>query len=127
MLDVLYTADTAAVCRVGSRDGRGRVLAGGCLAKQLAARLWQWLVYNLCHAASALTLILTHENADFDAVAAQLGAWLLDPSAVPVLPRRCNRNVRAFLSIYSDELPFVEVGDLPRRAVDRFCWWIRKA
>ncbi len=49
--------------------------------------------------ARPLTLILTHENADVDAVAAQLGAWLLDPDAVPVLPRRCNRNVRAFLSI----------------------------
>jgi tRNA nucleotidyltransferase (CCA-adding enzyme) len=67
--------------------------------------------------ASSLTLILTHENADFDAVAAQLGARLLDPAAIPVLPRRCNRNVRAFLSIYADELPFVEATDLPRRAV----------
>ena len=66
-----------------------------------------------------LTLILTHENADFDAVASQLGAWLLEPSAVPVLPRRCNRNVRAFLSIYADELPFVEATDLPRRAVNQ--------
>lgn len=67
----------------------------------------------------SLTLVLTHENADFDAVASQLGAWLLDPSAVPVLPRRCNRNVRAFLSIYADELPFVEATDLPRRAVNQ--------
>jgi tRNA nucleotidyltransferase (CCA-adding enzyme) len=67
----------------------------------------------------SLTLVLTHENADFDAVASQLGAWLLEPSAVPVLPRRCNRNVRAFLSIYADELPFVEATDLPRRAVNQ--------
>jgi tRNA nucleotidyltransferase (CCA-adding enzyme) len=67
--------------------------------------------------ASSLTLILTHENADFDAVAAQLGARLLDPAAIPVLPRRCNRNVRAFLSIYADELPFVEANDLPRRTI----------
>src|SRR5512137_132862 len=67
--------------------------------------------------ASTLTLILTHENADFDAVAAQLGARLLDPAAIPVLPRRCNRNVRAFLSIYADELPFVEANDLPRRTI----------
>lgn len=66
---------------------------------------------------TTLTLILTHENADFDAVAAQLGAWLLDPAAVPVLPRRCNRNVRAFHSIYADEMPFVEASDLPRRPV----------
>ena len=67
--------------------------------------------------ASTLTVILTHENTDFDAVAAQLGAWLLDQAAVPVLPRRCNRNVRAFLSIYADELPFAEASDLPRHAV----------
>src|SRR5512136_3351822 len=68
---------------------------------------------------TTLTLILTHENADFDAVASLLGAWLLDSSAVPVLPRRCNRNVRAFLSIYGEELPFVEATDLPRRAVNQ--------
>jgi tRNA nucleotidyltransferase (CCA-adding enzyme) len=66
-----------------------------------------------------LTLILTHENADFDAIAAQLGAWLLNPAAAPVLPRRCNRNVRAFFSIYADELPFVEASDLPRRVADQ--------
>jgi len=69
--------------------------------------------------ASALTLVLTHENADFDAVAALLGARLLNPQAVPVLPRRCNRNVRAFISIYADELPFVEAEDLPRRTADQ--------
>jgi len=69
--------------------------------------------------ASPLALILTHENADFDAVAAQLGAWLLDQATVPVLPRRCNRNVRAFLSIYAEELPFVEVDELPRRPIGR--------
>ncbi len=68
---------------------------------------------------SQLTLILTHENADFDAVAAQVGAWLLNPSAVPVLPRRCNANVRAFLSIYADDLPYVETADLPRRPVSQ--------
>ena len=67
----------------------------------------------------SLTLILTHENADFDAAASLLGAWLLDPQATPVLPRRCNRNVRAFLSIYADELPFVEASDLPRRTVNQ--------
>jgi len=66
-----------------------------------------------------LTVILTHENADFDAMAALLGARLLNPSAVPVLPRRCNRNVRAFLSIYGDELPFVEADELPRRPVSQ--------
>lgn len=58
-------------------------------------------------------VILTHEQADFDAVAAELGAYLLDERAYPVLPRRLNRNVRAFLTLYGAELPFIEVRDLP--------------
>jgi tRNA nucleotidyltransferase (CCA-adding enzyme) len=60
-------------------------------------------------------VILTHENADFDAVASLLGASKLFPDAVPVLPRRVNRNGRAFLSLYGAELPLVQPGDLPRR------------
>lgn len=66
-----------------------------------------------------LVVILTHENADFDAVAAQLGAALLDPGAVPVLPRRCNRNVRSFVTLYSDQLPFIESADLGRQRIGR--------
>jgi tRNA nucleotidyltransferase (CCA-adding enzyme) len=60
-----------------------------------------------------MRVILTHEQADFDAVASQLGAYLLDEDAYPVLPQRINRNVRAFLTIYGAELPFVERRDLP--------------
>jgi len=60
-------------------------------------------------------VILTHENADFDAIASLLGASKLFPAATPVLPRRINRNGRAFLALYGAELPFVEPGDLPRR------------
>ena len=45
-------------------------------------------------------IILTHEQADFDALASLLGAYLLDELSVPVLPRRLNRNVRAFLTLY---------------------------
>jgi len=60
-------------------------------------------------------VILTHENADFDAVASLLGASKLFPSAVPVLPRRVNRNGRAFIALYGAELPFVEADELSRR------------
>ncbi len=60
-----------------------------------------------------ISVILTHEQADFDAIASQLGVWLLDESAHPVLPMRINRNVRAFLTIYGAELPFVDRRDLP--------------
>lgn len=65
-----------------------------------------------------MKLILTHENADFDAVASQLAAHKLDPVAVPVLPRRINYNVRDFLTLYRSALPHVQVGDLPREPVE---------
>ncbi|MGD9144614.1 MAG: CBS domain-containing protein [Anaerolineae bacterium] len=60
-------------------------------------------------------LILTHENTDFDGLASQLAAWKLYPQARPVLPRRPNRNLRDFLTLYWDELPYVRYEDLPRR------------
>ena len=66
-----------------------------------------------------MKIILTHENTDFDAIAAMLGAWKLNPDASPVVPRRPNRNVRDFLTIYWEELPYVRLEDLPRRAVER--------
>ncbi|MBP8974323.1 MAG: DHH family phosphoesterase, partial [Anaerolineae bacterium] len=61
-------------------------------------------------------LILTHDNADFDAVASLLAAHLLDPEALPVLPARVNRNVEQFLNLYGTELPFVWRSDLRRGA-----------
>lgn len=60
-------------------------------------------------------LILTHENTDFDGLASQLAAWKLYPQAIPVLPRRPNRNLRDFLTLYWDELPYARYEDLPRR------------
>jgi tRNA nucleotidyltransferase (CCA-adding enzyme) len=54
-------------------------------------------------------LIVTHDNADFDAIASLLGAAKLYPGAVPVIPRRINRNVRDFLHLYWDEFPFVDL------------------
>ncbi len=61
-----------------------------------------------------MRVILTHENADFDAIASLMGAHKLYPSALPVLPRRINRNVQAFLALYGAELPFVDPNMLPR-------------
>ena len=60
-----------------------------------------------------MKIILTHEQADFDALASLLGAYLLDEKAVPVLPRRMNRNVQAFLTLYGMDLPFIDPRDLP--------------
>jgi tRNA nucleotidyltransferase (CCA-adding enzyme) len=58
-------------------------------------------------------LIVTHDNADFDAVASLLGAAKLYPGALPVVPRRVNRNVRDFLHLYWEEFPFVWAQDVP--------------
>jgi tRNA nucleotidyltransferase (CCA-adding enzyme) len=65
-----------------------------------------------------MKIILTHEQADFDALASMLGAYLLDEAAMPVLPRRMNRNVSAFLTLYGRDLPFVEARDLPSGPIE---------
>jgi tRNA nucleotidyltransferase (CCA-adding enzyme) len=65
-----------------------------------------------------MTLILTHEKADFDAIASQLGAKKLHPVAVALLPRHVNRNVLQFLNLYWDSLPFVRPGDWRRRLTE---------
>lgn len=59
-------------------------------------------------------VILTHENADFDAIASLLGAHKLFPQAAPVLPRRINRNVQNFLHLYGSKFPFKDPDSLPR-------------
>lgn len=63
-------------------------------------------------------IILTHEQADFDALASMLGAYLLHDHAIPVLPRRMNRNVRAFLSLYGIDFPYVDPRDLSQEPID---------
>lgn len=60
------------------------------------------------------TVILSHEHADFDALASLLGAALLFPQALPVLPWKLKRNVQAFLSLYRNQFPFVDPRHLPR-------------
>lgn len=64
-----------------------------------------------------MILILTHENADFDAVASQLAAQKLNPDSVPLLSRRVNRNVKQFLALYWDSLPYMRADDWRRRQV----------
>jgi len=68
-----------------------------------------------------MRIILTHEQADFDALASLLGAYLLDESCIPVLPRRMNRNVCAFVTLYGAELPFIEARDLPNGSIEMVC------
>ena len=68
-----------------------------------------------------MRIILTHEQADFDALASMLGAYLMDDQAIPVLPRRMNCNVRAFVTLYGAELPFIDPRDLPNVPVESIC------
>lgn len=59
-----------------------------------------------------MEIILTHEQADLDALASLLAASLLSHGAIPVLPNRINRNGRKFLNLYGSELSFVDLRDL---------------
>ncbi len=64
-------------------------------------------------------ILLTHEQADFDGLAALLGASLVYDGAIPVLPHRMNRNLKEFLNRYSNNLPFIELRDLPNRPIEQ--------
>ena len=65
-----------------------------------------------------MDIILTHENADFDAVAGLLAASRLYPDSLPVLPERLNQNVARFLALYGGALPFIHQADLKSKSVD---------
>lgn len=66
-----------------------------------------------------MQLILTHEQADFDALASMLGAHLLTPEAYALLPRQINRNGREFLDKYGQELGFSTIKDLPNQNIEQ--------
>ena len=66
-----------------------------------------------------MNIILTHEQADFDAAGSVLAAWLLDPSRMPILPKRRNRNLAAFIDDYKNRLPFFTWKTLPKGTIDR--------
>ena len=64
-----------------------------------------------------MDLILTHEQTDLDGLASLLGAHLLTPEAVALLPRQINRNGKAFLRRYANDLPFSDYQALPHEAI----------
>ena len=68
---------------------------------------------------STVEVILTHEHTDFDALASLLGAALLFPGAMPLLPYQMNRNVSEFVTLYRNQFPFRQPRELPRSAVSR--------
>ncbi len=57
------------------------------------------------------TLVVTHNHVDFDALASTVAASKLYPGAEISLVHPFNHNVRAFLNLYRDFLPLVEVGE----------------
>ncbi len=61
-----------------------------------------------------MKIITSHEHTDFDGLASMLAAAKLYPKAIPILPQRLNRNLRDFLALYRDELPFVRREEMPR-------------
>lgn len=65
-----------------------------------------------------MQVILTHEQADFDAVASLLGAALLQKKALAVLPNAMNRNVKKFVHLYAADLPFIKMDELPKSTID---------
>lgn len=70
-----------------------------------------------------MDVILTHEQADFDALGSLLAATLLENHqreipAIALVPRRINRNGRAFLALYGAELPFTDPHDLPKEPIE---------
>ena len=64
-----------------------------------------------------MKLILTHEQADFDALASMLGTHLLDPSSIALLPRNINRNASDFISLHQAELNFTISFNLPHEPI----------
>ncbi|MGZ4388592.1 MAG: CBS domain-containing protein, partial [Gaiellaceae bacterium] len=67
----------------------------------------------------AETVIATHGNTDFDALASMLAARRLYPDAVVCLSGALNRNVREFYRLHADELDLVEVARLELDAIRR--------
>ena len=65
-----------------------------------------------------MKLIMTHEQADLDALASMLGAHLLMPETFALLPRQINRNGREFLNKYGQELGFSTLSDLPHTDIE---------
>jgi len=62
-----------------------------------------------------MKVILTHHNADFDAIASLLAMHKLEPDAVPVLPTAINQNVAQFLHLYDRDWKMLKVQDLAGR------------
>lgn len=65
-----------------------------------------------------MKIAMTHEQADFDAIAS-LFAASQHFNSLPILPQNINRNVRSFLILYGSELPFIELKDLAQEEISQ--------
>jgi len=66
-----------------------------------------------------MEVIITHTNADFDALACVVAARKLYPEAIAVLPTGLDRNVREFYTLHQDLLGLVQPRDVEQDAVTR--------
>src|SRR4030042_5423998 len=66
---------------------------------------------------SSMKIIPSHERTDMDALASMCAAALLYPEHQAVLPQNLNRNLRDFLALYRDEMPFSDRRNLPHRRI----------
>ncbi|MCX8032812.1 MAG: CBS domain-containing protein [Thermoleophilia bacterium] len=65
------------------------------------------------------TIITTHQNADFDALAAAVGASLLYPDSRIVFTGSLNPNVREFVSLYGEALPIANLRLIDQNKIKR--------
>ena len=65
------------------------------------------------------TVVATHGNTDFDALASMLAARRLFPGAVACVAGSLNRNVREFVRLHADELDLVDAQRLELDAIRR--------
>ena len=65
------------------------------------------------------TVVTTHQGADFDALAAAVGASRLYPDARIVFSGSLNPNVRAFVSLHGDSLPILALKQIDQDRIRR--------
>ncbi|ABZ84439.1 tRNA nucleotidyltransferase/poly(a) polymerase [Heliomicrobium modesticaldum Ice1] len=66
-----------------------------------------------------MEIILTHNNTDFDGLAASFAASKLYPRAIPVLAGKLSANVQEFMALHKDTLGFKTIKDIPSQQVKR--------
>jgi tRNA nucleotidyltransferase (CCA-adding enzyme) len=67
----------------------------------------------------APTIITTHQNADFDALAATVGAALLYPDGRIVFAGSLNPNVREFVSLHGENIPILSLRLIDQKKIRR--------